>query len=203
MLGSMKVKTKLSAESARDRIVNVAMDLFYQQGFRATGINEVIEKSGVAKATFYHHFPTKEALCQVYLEQLRHKEISHLDKHIYAAKDALTRFLAPIRSVEPWLKETNFRGCPFVNIASEVPDFKHPLRKEGLKVYDDAQNKMQQVSQELVDSNPKRYGHLDVEQLTNDYLLIFAGAISLAEIYHDVWPVRHAEQTLLRLIGEA
>ena len=199
----MNAKTTSSTESARDRIVNVAMDLFYQQGFRATGINEVIEKSGVAKATFYHHFSTKDELCQVYLQQLRDKEVLHLEKHIGTAKGALNRFLAPIRSVEPWLKDTNFRGCPFVNIASEVPDFKHPLRKEGLKVYDDAHDKMKKVTQELVDSDPEQYGHLDVDQITNDYVLIFAGAISLAEVYHDVWPVKHAEQTLLRLIVEA
>jgi len=199
----MNSKTKSSSESARDRIISVAMELFYQQGFRATGINEVIEKSGVAKATFYHHFSTKEELCQVYLEQLRYKEVSHLETHIGAAKGALNRFLAPIRSVEPWLKETNYRGCPFVNIASEVPDFKHPLRKEGIKVYDDARNKMRMVCEELVDSDPKLYGHLNVEQLVNDYVLIFAGAISLAEVYHDIWPVKHAEQSLLRLIGRA
>jgi len=193
-------KSQVTTEPAYDRIVKVAMELFYQQGFRATGINEVIEKSGVAKATFYHHFATKDELCNVYLQMLRQKEQLHLDKHISAAKGPLNRFLAPIRSVEPWLLETNFRGCPFVNIASEIPDFNNPLRREGTKVYDDARDKMRMVSKELIGSDPEQYGHLDVEQLTEDYLLAFSGAISLAEVYNAVWPVHQAEQTLMRLI---
>ena len=137
------------------------------------------------------------------MDRLRQKEELHLEKYIGAAKGALNRFLAPIRSVEPWLRETNFRGCPFVNIASEVPDYKHPLRKEGIKVYNDARSKMRRVTQELVDSDTKRYGHLDIERLTDDYLVAFSGAVAMAEIYHQVWPVHHAESTLLRLIGEA
>ena len=188
--------------SARERILEVATELFFQKGFRATGINEVIEKSGVAKATFYNHFPTKDDLCREYLIGLREGEERYLDNSIAAAKGPLNRFLAPIRSVGPWLEDNKFRGCPFVNIAAEVPDHKSPLRKEGIKVYDAARARIESVSQELLESDPDQYGHLDWKQLSNDYMLLFTGTISLADIYHDIWPVEQAEKAVKRLIGK-
>ena len=196
-----KQAAKLKA-SPRERILEVATELFFQQGFRATGINEVIEKSGVAKATFYNHFPTKDDLCLEYLAGLRRGEERYLDNAIGAAKGALNRFLAPIRSIGPWLVDTKFRGCPFVNIAAEIPDHKSPLRKEGMRVYDEARDRIEMVTKELLASDPERYGHLDWKQLSNDYLLLFTGTISLAEIYHELWPVEQAEKAVKRLIGK-
>jgi AcrR family transcriptional regulator len=55
----------------RDRIIDTALRLFYEQGYLATGINQIIAESQVAKATFYSHFPSKENLCIAYL-QARH-----------------------------------------------------------------------------------------------------------------------------------
>ncbi|MGB5338112.1 MAG: TetR/AcrR family transcriptional regulator, partial [Gammaproteobacteria bacterium] len=62
-----KARSK-SSPPARARILETASDLFAAQGYRATGVNEVIEKSGVAKATFYNHFPSKDELCLAYLK---------------------------------------------------------------------------------------------------------------------------------------
>ena len=48
--------------SVRDRILQTAMKLFYSQGMKSTGINQIIEESNAAKASFYHHFPSKRDL---------------------------------------------------------------------------------------------------------------------------------------------
>ena len=182
--------------------MTVAADLFYTQGYRATGVNEVIEKSGVAKATFYNHFPTKEELGRAYIQSMREGEVIYLNKYVRAKKTPVSRFLAVIESVGPWLLDTDFRGCPFINIASEIPDPKSPLRKEGIMVYDAAREIVTTLAQELIASDKKKFGHLDAKELTNDYLVIFAGAIGLAEIYHAIWPVEHALKAARRLIGE-
>jgi len=181
----------------------VATDLFYRQGFRATGINEVILKSGVAKATFYSHFPSKDDLGLAYLERIMEGEVKHLDSFIQAANDRLGRFYAVIRSLEPWLLSTNFRGCPFLNMASETPDPKHPLRKAGRKVYDVARERVESLTRGLISSDSRRYGHLDAEEIVAEYMVAFAGAIALAEIYHAIWPVEDALKTVRRLIGDS
>jgi AcrR family transcriptional regulator len=191
-----------SRSQPRERIMSVVADLFYRQGYRATGINEVIEKSGVAKATFYSHFPSKDDLALAYLLQLKDTEIAHVDNAIKAAKGRVNRFLAVIRSLEPWLLDTEFRGCAFINMASEIPDPKHPLRKVGREVYDHVRTRVATLAEELIASNASKYGHLDARELTSDYMVVFTGAISLAEIYHAIWPIEDALNTARRLIGE-
>jgi AcrR family transcriptional regulator len=173
-----------------------------EDSYRATGINEVIEKSGVAKATFYSHFPSKDDLALAYLQQLKDTEIVHVDNSIQAAKGRVNRFLAVIRSLEPWLLDTEFRGCAFINMASEVPDPRHPLRKVGREVYDFVRGRVAALAEELIASDARKYGHLDVKELTREYMVAFTGAISLAEIYHAIWPVKDALNTARRLIGE-
>ncbi len=182
--------------------MSVATDLFYRQGYRATGINEVIEKSGVAKATFYSHFPSKDDLGLAYLRQVKEGEVAHMDKFIQDADGPLERFYAVIRSLEPWLLDTQFRGCGFINMAAEVPDPKHPLRKVGREVYDIARQRVATQAEALIASDAKKYGHLDAEELTGEYMVAFTGAIALAEIYHAIWPVEDALKTVRRLIGE-
>lgn len=187
--------------SASERILEVATDLFYKQGYRATGINEVIKKSGVAKATFYSHFPTKDDLCKVYLKGLIDKEMDFVESFIAAAKTPEGRFLAIIESLDPWLINTEFRGCAFINMASEIPDPNSPLRKPGKDLYDSLRLRVEELSRELIDSDAKKYGHLKVKELSNDYMVAFSGAAALGEIYHDIWPVKHALTTVNRLIG--
>jgi len=180
----------------------VASELFYQQGYRATGINEVIEKSGVAKATFYNNFRTKEELALAYLKKLREGEIVYIKQAISAANGPRERFLAVLRCQGPWLEGTRFRGCPFINMASEIPDPASPLRKEGQKIYDSVRALVTSLSQQLIDSDKQQYGHLDPVQLTNDYMVILFGSLAQAEIYHAIWPLEQALAAVHRLIGE-
>ena len=55
--------------SARQHLLEVASALFYQEGIRAIGVDTIVERSGVGKATLYRHFPTKDDLIVAYLEE--------------------------------------------------------------------------------------------------------------------------------------
>jgi hypothetical protein len=125
-----------------------------------------------------------------------------VDNFILAADGSRDRFLAVIRSLEPWLLETDFRGCGFINMAAEIPDPEDPLRSEGREVYDIVRTRVETLANELIASDPKKFRHLDAGELTNEYMVAFTGAIALAEIYHAIWPVEHALITVRRLIGE-
>lgn len=186
--------------TAPERILEVASELFYKQGYRATGINEVIKKSGVAKATFYSHFPTKDDLCMAYLEAMSINEQHFVDDAIANAKTTTDRFLSVIESLEEWAQMTEFRGCAFLNIASEIPDPNSPLRKVGKRLYDIIRSRVEGLTQELIQSDQKKYGHLDADKLTNEYMGVFTGAVALTELYHDTWPVAHAVNTVRNLI---
>lgn len=103
--------------SARDRILRTAHDLFYRDGVRATGIDRVIAESGVAKLTFYRHFPSKNDLIRAYLDD-RHQRwmawfVDALARH-GGGPDAI------VPAVGEWLREPGYRGCAFINSVGEL-----------------------------------------------------------------------------------
>lgn len=197
MTGINKAKT---LEPPRERILNVAKDLFYNQGYRATGINEVIEKSGVAKATFYNHFPSKDDLGMAYLQSIVADELSQFDHIVAGTRGPVKRYLKPLEFISEWLHNTRFRGCAFLHMVGEVPDASHPLRKYGKEFYNTVTKRIRETVEELIASNPDKYGHLDARELTASYMVCFAGGIALAEIYHEDWPVQDALATVKKLL---
>ena len=108
---------------ARDRILTTAHELFYRYGIRATGIDRIIAESGVAKVTFYRHFPSKNDLIRAFLEYRHQRWISWF-------KGALERHGQDIHAIVPalaeWFHSEQFRGCAFINtvgeLANELPE---------------------------------------------------------------------------------
>ncbi len=191
---------KLENESPRDRILMTAPDLFYRQGYRATGINEVIEKAGVAKATFYAHFPTKDDLCLAYLKHRNAQEYKEITDFVNSKRTPRTRFFGVMDSMEAWAVRTKFRGCQFINMVPEVPDHSSELRREGHLHYDGARALIRKLAQELIESDPHEYGHLDANTLTEDYMTHLAGAIALAGVYNELWPIKNGMSAVRRLV---
>jgi len=198
-MSKQALKTK---GSPRERILDVATDLFYNQGYRATGMNEVIEKSEVAKATFYKHFPSKDDLCKASLEILSERELNFVDSLIDAAKTPEERFMAVIESLDTWAKDTHYRGCAFINIAAEIPDEKSPLRKVGTRLYDSIRERIERLTKELIASDREQYRELDAKKVIDEYFMAFASSTGLIGIYHAIWPVEQSVNSVKRLIGK-
>jgi len=107
---------------ARERILLTAHALFYQEGIRATGIDRVIAESGVAKVTFYRHFPSKNDLVRAFLEY-RHQHwtawfIEALQRHSSASHGKGLNAL--VLSLAEWFRDDSFRGCAFINTIGEM-----------------------------------------------------------------------------------
>jgi len=194
------MKTKGHKTDPRERILEVASELFFTQGYRATGINEVIAKSGVAKATFYHHFPAKDDLCLAYLQDRNTTEYDAIVAFVRDQGSPRERFFAVIRAIGPWLEVNTLRGCAFLNMVAEVPDPHHLLRREGIQHYESLRRLLRDLAHELIESDPLRYRHLRAAALADDYLVILGGAIAMTEIYHDLWPVKQGEEMVERMI---
>lgn len=67
-----------TSSNVRTRLIDTAAKLFYRQGYLATGINQVIDEAKVAKASFYHHFKTKEDLLVAWLERMHEVAMGRL-----------------------------------------------------------------------------------------------------------------------------
>jgi AcrR family transcriptional regulator len=186
--------------SARARILATATDLFANQGYRATGVNEIIEKSGVAKATFYNHFPTKNDLCLAYLKSVDTEALDSIKAFVAKKRTPWGRFLAVVESLEPWLKGNDLRGCSFLNMVAEVPDFKSPLRRVGRDHYQKLRVFIRELTVTLIESDEQHYGMLDPDAITDEYMVIISGSVALTEIYHDTWPIRQGIDMVARLV---
>lgn len=113
--------------AARRRLLDTATRLFYAQGTRAVGIDRIIAEAGVAKATFYNHFPSKDDLVLAYIEeqdQLGRAAIAALPKQ--APRKVIAAILNRISDAGV---AGDYRGCPFLNTAAEYPDPQSAVRR--------------------------------------------------------------------------
>ena len=115
------------AGSACRRLLDTATRLFYEGGIHAVGIDRIIAEAGVAKATFYNHFPSKDDLVVAYLE-----EIGRLGRAAVAAlpKQPPRKMISAIMGrIGEAVVAGGWRGCPFLNAAAEYPDPASPVRQ--------------------------------------------------------------------------
>jgi AcrR family transcriptional regulator len=118
---------KRESSEARQRILETADRLFYQDGIRAVGIDRIIAEASVAKMSLYNHFPSKDDLI---LAVLKYREESVLEffraaieRHGKRVKNPLRAFFAALND---FFESPGFRGCPFQNAALELADPTHP-----------------------------------------------------------------------------
>ena len=109
--------------SARDRLLNAAATLFYDDGIVATGIDAIVKKAGVAKKSLYNNFRSKADLIAAYL-QIRHAEwLSLYDARLGRARGPVQRVLAVFDAYADHAEqayERGFRGCGLLNAAAEL-----------------------------------------------------------------------------------
>lgn len=120
-------KTVESTASPRERILAAASRLFNETGVRATGVDALIRAAGVAKATFYRHFPSKDALVVAWLNDPRSRWLDRVRKQADRAGPAPDRIvLGFFDAAAEWLESEAYRGCPYLNTAAEITDPDHP-----------------------------------------------------------------------------
>ena len=107
-------------QDVRTRVLECAYRLFYRHGLRATGIDRIIAESGVAKASFYRHFPTKLALVEAYLDLRHARWMGWLESRLSAAPDARAWLAALPDALDDWFHAPGFRGCAFINGHAEA-----------------------------------------------------------------------------------
>ena len=117
----------MPALSKREQIVSVALKLFYQNGFHATGIDRIIKEAGVSKKTLYNHFKSKDELVLAALrkrdELFRNNLMRKTERLSSTAKE---RLLSVFDAISEWLQEKDFAGCMFINASAEYSKADNP-----------------------------------------------------------------------------
>jgi AcrR family transcriptional regulator len=106
--------------AARERILETAFRLFYAKGIRAVGVDLIIGESGVAKATFYKHFPAKDDLVVAYLDRVDGIWSGQLrDAAAAAGPDPADQLVGLFDALGSACRREGYRGCAFINAAAE------------------------------------------------------------------------------------
>src|SRR5690349_2123819 len=117
----MSTTAPVRPSPARERILETAFRLFYAHGIRAVGVDRIIAESGVAKATFYKHFPAKDDLVLAYLDKVDGIWSGQLHAAAEAAGPAPADELVGLfDALGTACRREGYRGCAFINAAAEA-----------------------------------------------------------------------------------
>jgi AcrR family transcriptional regulator len=162
-----------SRGTARRRLLAAADSLFYEEGFSAVGIDRLIERAGVAKASLYYCFGSKDELIRSYLRERRNTRQSRLQEALSKYSDPRERLLGVFDFMGDRFMEPGFRGCAFVKAGAETNAVK------GIKeVCDEARQWMLNLFTELaVDA-----GSASAEALASQFMMLYDGASVSAQM---------------------
>lgn len=105
--------------SARDRLLAAADDLFYAEGVHVVGVDRIVERAGVTKASLYNTFGSKDELVRAYLENHFRRRQARVAQILASHATPRERLLAVFAEVEGLLAGSAFRGCRFISAAAE------------------------------------------------------------------------------------
>ena len=167
-------RRKAGQASARDKVFAVAADLFYRKGIHAVGVEEIVQKAGVAKISLYRSFASKDDLVVAYLKDASDTFLQGWDDAFDKHRDNPRAQLHAIMTyVAEATEENNYRGCPFINFSAEFPDPSHPGREIAAEIMQAIRDRFLRLADALHVPDP--------QMLADAWLLLFEGAYALSQ----------------------
>jgi AcrR family transcriptional regulator len=180
--------------SVRERILDTATDLFYQEGVRAVGVDLIVERSGVAKTSLYRHFKTKDDLVVAMLERDDSGYWGHWDQIAARHKDdPEAELAAQIEWIARDIAEPKYRGCPFLNVATEFPTPDHPARAVAARHKNELRRRLFALT--------KRIGIHNPAELADELVLVIDGAYVNGQLIRQKGPARSLIAASLALVS--
>jgi AcrR family transcriptional regulator len=145
---------------ARERIVEGSYELFAQRGIQAVGVDEVIETAGVAKATLYRHFPSKNDLVIAFLERREERWTRELVEAGARSRGSTPeeQLLAIFDVFDEWFRREDFEACSFISVLLEMgPD--HPAGKASMRHLENIRSIVRGLAEEAGLRDPAAFAH--------------------------------------------
>lgn len=178
----------------RDQLVRKALDVFYRDGFHATGMDKLVVETGVSKTSMYKHFRTKEDLILAVLrlrdESFREWFLHRIEEMADTPADQL---IASFEVIREWFEQDGFRGCMFVKAGAEYQNSDHPIHIQA------GENK--RLVLDYFTDLARKAGAREPEKLAQQVQLLQEGAIATAVLLKNcdsALDARDAAQTLLK-----
>ncbi|SEN68358.1 TetR/AcrR family transcriptional regulator [Nitrosomonas marina] len=178
----------MTKNSKREQIINVALNLFYKEGFNATGVEKIREVANVSKKTLYNHFKSKDELILVVLrrrdEQFRNNFMRAVERF---GTTPAERLVSVFDAADEWFNSKGFCGCMFINASAEFTAADNPIHVAS------AEHK--RLMYEYVKSLAEKAGAENPAELSKQLNLLIEGATVQAHVSGD----RNAAQTAKKM----
>lgn len=161
---------------AADRILGAAQDLFYKQGIRAIGVDEIVRQAGVTKPSLYRSFSSKDDLAASYLRRYDQEFWIRFDRSVAAYPgDPRKQIFDYLSGVGTRTARPDYRGCGMTNAAVEYPEPGHPARVVSEDNKRELRRRLRAMSAEM--------GAPDPGTLGDGLLLLFEGAYISGQLF--------------------
>jgi AcrR family transcriptional regulator len=160
VLGQTGAVVEGPGASARERLIETAYELFSRRGIRDVGVDEVIARAGVAKATLYRHFKSKDELVLAFLE--RREQAWTLE---WVKAEALRRGTTPEEQLlaifdlfDEWFRSPDFEACSFINVLLELGPA-HPAGQASVRHLASIRSVVGRLAEEAALCDPASFAH--------------------------------------------
>jgi AcrR family transcriptional regulator len=192
--GMRTLADNLEADDVHTRIVVAAYGLFSRRGIRDVGVDELIRASGVAKATFYRHFPSKDDLVLAFLK--RRDELWMMGSVVPEARSRAQNPEDQLPAIfdvyDQWFQDEDFEACSFVKVLLEM-GAAHPLGKASIEYLARIRQQVRILADEA--------GLEDSEAFALSWHILMKGSI-IAAAEGDKLAARRARRMAAGLIAE-
>jgi AcrR family transcriptional regulator len=189
----MAVKPK-ETQSARERLLAAADQLFYREGVHVVGVDRIAEQARVTKATLYNTFGSKEELVRAYLEAHMRRRQERIARILQTNDTATERILGIFGEIEKLLEGSDFRGCRFILAAAESrPGDASDVVAEEYRAW------LRSVFTDLA----RDAGAADAKELGRRLLLLYDGAAVAARMDQDRRGAAAATRSAVKALIEA
>ena len=178
---------------AADRIRETARALFYRDGIRAVGVDEIVTQAGVTKPSLYRSFASKDDLAAAYLRDYDAEFWQRFD-HCVALHpgDAKAQYLEYVRGLGERASRDGYRGCGLTNAAVEYPAPDHPARHVAHDNKVELRRRLRLMAKEM--------GACDPDKLGDGLLLLLEGTYASGQLFGDDGPASALAEIAERLI---
>ena len=168
----------MKKEKVRERIIRVASDLFYKQGYNSTGINQIIAEADIAIGSLYNHFSSKNDLLQAYLIKEELSWFEGYENSTSNISEPREKLLALIDYRKKLQQTSKFAGCHFIKIVSEIG--------EGNPSVSGFVRQHKEKQKDLIKTLVTEYGAQgklsDIDFVTENIFLLIEGAVVTSTI---------------------
>jgi AcrR family transcriptional regulator len=180
-------------KNMREKILTVATALFETRGIHASGVDLIIAESGIAKATLYKYFPSKNELILEYLKDKSNRFYSWINEKLADTKGESREVLFQLCDLfEQWITTPNFNGLPFHIGSVEFPDPAHPVHLFSIGLSNELQQYLSKLSE--------RAGVKDAQTLGQQLMIIFEGGALIERLSPNSGAAKRARNAAITLI---